>query len=253
MKGKTEMKNKTVTTAGIEFDSRIFDAINLREARNYLLYPYFNAQRCEVVATDGYVMLIQQVDASESQKSGFVDFRCDCSPEIVKRAKCDFYKGKVNSDMSLIIDTSNEIGAYPDYPRVIPDADAEKRVGSLQNFFADGVRLYYPHALDILPDGTYKVTTKSFKKGFFVLNHLEAAFDYGLFDKFYKFFDYPDDADTFYTDSASPLLAVSEKERKTAVLMPAQFDYRYNDEFYRIEGKKTRLVKIQEAFKKENS
>lgn len=230
------MKNKTVTAAGIEFDSRIFDALDKKEFRDYLRYPYFNAQRGEVVATDGHIMLIQQVDAPESQKSGFVGY---ILPEDVgnfaKYARDDFYKGKVSNFVRYIITDEHTHGAYPDYPRVIPDADAEKRVGTLRDFYSDGWRLYYPKAVEILPDDTYKVRTTVYKKGFFVSRCRQAAFDYRLFEKFYNFFDYPDDTDLFYTDSVSPLLAVSEKERKTAALTSMRFDY--VDEFVKIEGK----------------
>lgn len=235
------MKNKTVTIAGIEFDSWIFTALDKKEFRGYLRYPYFNAQRGEVVATDGHIMLIQQVDAPESQKSGFVDY---ILPEdlgnFAKYAREYFYKGKTSNFMNFIISDEKTHGTYPDYPRVVPEADPEKRVGSLQDFYADGWRLYYPNAVEILPDDTYKVTTKIFKKGFFVSNHHESAFDYGLFEKFYKFFDYPDDAEVYYTDGVSPLLAVSEKERKTAVVMSLRFDY--DSEFVKIEGKKATRV-----------
>ena len=54
------MKNKTVTVNGIEFDSRIFTALNKTETRACLRYPYVNAERGEVVATDGHVMLIRK-------------------------------------------------------------------------------------------------------------------------------------------------------------------------------------------------
>lgn len=244
MKGKNKMKNKTVTVTGIEFDSRIFTAIDKKQFRDYLRYPYFNAQRGEVVATDGHIMLIQQVDAPESQKSGFVDY---ILPEDVgnfaKYARDDFYKGKTSNFFRYIITDEHTHGAYPDYPRVIPDADPEKRVGSLQVFYADGWRLYYPEAVEILPDDTYKVTTRVDKKGFFVSRCRRAAFDYRLFEKFYKFFDCPDDADLFYTDSVSPLLAVSEKERKTAVVNLMRFDY--VGEFVKIEGKTATRVHLE--------
>lgn len=238
------MKNKTVTVAGIEFDSRIFTAIDKKQFRDYLRYPYFNAQRGEVVATDGHIMLIQQVDAPESQKSGFVDYDLsEDSLDFAKYAHNEFYKGKTSNLFRYVISCETTYGAYPDYPRVIPDADAEKRVGTLRDFYADGWRLYYPEAVEILPDDTYKVRTTVYKKGFFVSNHHESAFDYRLFEKFYKFFDYPDDTDLFYTDSVSPLLAVSEKERKTAVVMPLRFDYM--DEFVKIEGKTATRVHLE--------
>ena len=67
-------------------------------------------------------------------------------------------------------------------------------------------------------------------------NHHKSAFDFGLFEKFYKFFDYPDDAEVYYTDENFPLLAVSEKERKTALVAPLRFDY--DSEYVKIEGKK---------------
>lgn len=251
MKGKTEMKKKTTIVKGIEFDSRIFTAINKKEVREYLTYPYFNSKRGEVVATDGHVMLIQQVDAPESQKSGFVDWvlpeevrNFTLNANIAKYARDDFYKGKTSNFVNFIISDEKTYGTYPDYPRIVPEADPENRVGSLQDFYGECMRLYYPQVVDILPDGSYKVTTKTFKKGFFVSNRHTVAFDYGLFEKFYKFFGYPDDAEVYYTNSVSPLLAVSEKERKTAVIMPMRFDYAR--QFVKIEGKKaTRVWLVQ--------
>lgn len=230
------MKNTAVSVNGIELDSRLFTALNKNEIREYLRYPFFNKHQSEVVATDGHVMLIQKVDAPENQKSGFVDFRCDYSGDIAKKARNDFFKGKVNDFMSLIIDVQSTKRVFPDYIRIIPDATSETRIGSLQDFYADGFHLYNKDAVCVFPDGSYKVTAKLFKKGFFVSNHHKSAFDFGLFEKLYKFFDYPDDAEVYYTDENSPLLAVSEKERKTALVMPCRFDY--DSEYVKIEDKK---------------
>lgn len=233
------MKNKTVIVNGIEFDSRIFSVLDRKQGRVSISRPYLNSVFSEVVATDGYLMLIQKVDGCE--KSGIVDYvisddmrSLTLNTKIAKYAEDDFYKGKMSNFVRYIV--KDETCAYPDYKRVIPEQTSETRIGSLQDFYADGWRLYYPQAVDVFPDGSYKVTSKTFKKGFFVSNHHESAFDFGLFEKFYKFFDYPDDAEVYYTGSMDPLLAVSEKERKTALVNPLRFDY--DSEYVKIEGKK---------------
>ena len=152
------MKNYNILASGISFDSRIFSAINKKEIREYLRYPFFNKHRSEVVATDGHVMLIQKVDAPESQKSGFVDFRCDYSGEIAKKAQNDFFKGKVNDFMSLVIDMESTKGVFPDYNCVIPEEFDENKIGSLQQFKDDGARLFNKNDVLILHDGSFKST-----------------------------------------------------------------------------------------------
>lgn len=238
-----KMKNKTVFVEGIEVDSRIFTAINKKEERHYLHFPYYNKEAKEVVVTDGRIMLIQKVDVSESQQRGFVNYvipedmrSFTMNAKIEKQAERDFYKGKTSNFVQYVITPENQICTFPDYKRVIPEQKSENRICSLKEFYADGLRLYKSQSVDVFPDGSYKVTAEIYKKGFFVPVHYASAFDFELFKNFYKFFDYPDDAEVYYTGALNPLLAISEKEGKTAVLMPIKFDY--GSEYVKIEGKK---------------
>lgn len=252
------MKNYNILTNGISFDSRIFSAINKKESRDYLLRPFYSKKNSEIVATDGRVMLIQKVSPSKHNENSFVSYESTVPFDIIsdeekffteKQIKADFFKGKKTELFNFVLVPEMEIGSFPDYKRVIPEEFDENKIGSLQQFKDDGARLFNKNDVLILHDGSFKITSRRFKKGFFVLNSHKIAFDFNVFEKAYKFFDFPDDAEVYYTDENSPLLAVSEKENKTAVIMPVSFTYK--NEYVVLNGKTAEIVNRENVFKKQ--
>lgn len=252
------MKNYNILTGGISFDSRIFSAINKKEIRDYLLHPFYSAENREIVATDSHVMLIQKVSPSKHNENSFVSFESTVPFDIIsdeekfftkKQIKADFFKGKKTELFNFVLVPEMEIGRFPDYKRVIPEKLDKNKIGSLKQFKDDGLRLFNKNDILIFHDGSFKITERCFKKGFFVLNSHKIAFDFTVFGKAYQFFDFPDDAEVYFTTGQEPLLIVSEKENKTAVIMPVSFTYQ--TEYVVLNGKTAEIVNRENVFKKQ--
>lgn len=251
-----KIKNYNILTNDISFDSRIFSAINKKESRDYLLHPFYSKENSEIVATDGIVMLIQKVSLSKHDENSFVSYESTVPFDKIsddeknfteKKIKDAFLKGKKSELFNFVLVPEMEIGSFPDYKRVIPEKLDNNKIGSLQQFKDDGARLFNKNDVLILHDGSFKITALRFKKGFFVLNSHEIAFDFLVFEKAYKFFDFPDDAEVYFTSGLEPLLIVSEKENKTAVIMPVSFTYK--EEYVVLNGKTAEIVKREDVFK----
>ena len=252
------MKNYNILTGGISFDSRIFSAINKKESRDYMLHPFYSKENREIVATEGHVMLIQKVLPSKHNENSFVSYKSTVPFDIIsdeekffteKQIKADFFKGKKNELFNFVLVPEMEIGIFPDYKRAVPEKLDKNKIGNLQQFKYDGARLFNKNDVLILHDGSFKITARRFKKGFFVLNSHEIAFDFTVFEKSYQFFDFPDDAEVYFTAGREPLLIVSEKENKTAVIMPVPFTYQ--NEYVVLNGKTAEIVNRENVFKKQ--